>query len=1252
MKPSSSSASLAAASAAVPSSQALEVRLRSHAQTFSTQDLIVNPEVFACKIGDIMRIASLDDTKGILLQVTDTSKVKGNVQVSICNFIGELFSLPETGRCQIVQDPSSHHVDFVALSVKGTYVGRGEMHKLVTSLNGRPLYLKQTVSLAGLRVQVTSIWHGQPRMAGIVGPNTKVVFRSKSARLLMFFQVSREMMEFDEEGNLYFEKAIKFFLVDLFKRWNVADYDHALSVVFFSRSFFKKGTLNQVLPPGATLHRSGDYYVDHYREVVHMENRADWLTVIPEIKIGFSAMRAYLASSIAGENSRASEGNFLEAINLALNIFDKHYVDRDLRRSGQQIIIVTAGNGQFDVDPVLTKLTKRRMMEGIGCDVMCLKPRPLHAVPLFRLFHTDGTISNNVPSWFYVSYVERRRDGQQQLLSCQIRDMDDGDWAASANGSPLAIVPCNEPSQLLKPNNMLSELGCNPFSNLKITRSKATASKRRWVNVYHGVSAATTAALSVSPEVSANPNYRGLLDGINWDSITEPALLPLSTDYFPPAGALKAKFTEHPYTMSLIPMENHYDDNPRLLLKELIYQRLVHGYQIVQHKSRLFSAEEAGDRHGMVASVYYLSMAQDFQVISYDPLVSQHNVEVKIFHKIEDKAAMPMEIGYTYRFWRDGGLVDNGSFRTVKLVFRNDKMNYRLWNVLDRFIAGPVPIDGFPLLKYWRVGFILIANAGASQRREGGDLEWRRKAIENFNSFKDFLESAKIQKGQPKREMDVNVAGYAVALTGAPGEVTGGPGRLDPTEMSPLAKRMAVNPDLIQDLRKGLRTYRDSMLGADCVDFVMDNVIVTNTDEAVNLITVMVQYEMLIVVRGTIDDVPSSILKLVRLEPAKTGSSASGNTQSQFQLPSFGNGSAISTSHDQPSSSPIGASPLAALRSPTRNDTETTLRATIGALPRSNSSRVPINRFGSSDLSLSSNASGNRQTMQTSASDSILEELTAAGSVIGPLSESISEHEQIPYVLSDHISDPLLSIRQHPTNAEVSGGPTAKSLNRMVYSIESTMDRHEWLHLAHDKTYYPNRTFYLVVEWMACTGSAVNDFVQLVSRKAKSCSLDMIQIPLNFYQRSDPFFLPVEVPFDVPSLTDEECEAFQSALLKFSNFLLMQASSFEWVHATGSAFVSVSEHRWFQWYFNSLLIERDKGVAVAAKKQLEEFRTTVNKFRRAFSGDKSVFSFEDSADIFTVLSFCHPAHRPKLEALAVSAGLVSLEMLQELVSGR
>ncbi len=87
-------------------------------------------------------------------------------------------------------------------------------------------------------------------------------------------------------------------------------------------------------------------------------------------------------------------------------------------------------------------------------------------------------------------------------------------------------------------------------------------------------------------------------------------------------------------------------------------------------------------------------------------------------------------------------------------------------------------------------------------------------AVENFYAFREFLETTKLAKGQPKRDMDLVIPDFALTVTGAPGEVTGGRGRLDASEISALAKRMAIDSSLIKDRRLGLRTYRDAILGS------------------------------------------------------------------------------------------------------------------------------------------------------------------------------------------------------------------------------------------------------------------------------------------------------------------------------------------------------------------------------------------------------------------------------------------------------
>ena len=80
----------------------------------------------------------------------------------------------------------------------------------------------------------------------------------------------------------------------------------------------------------------------------------------------------------------------LEAINLALNEFDKHYIDRDLTHTGQNILLISAGSGFFEVPANLAAITKQRMLDNsIGCDLVCVRKPPLHLVPLFRYIDYD-----------------------------------------------------------------------------------------------------------------------------------------------------------------------------------------------------------------------------------------------------------------------------------------------------------------------------------------------------------------------------------------------------------------------------------------------------------------------------------------------------------------------------------------------------------------------------------------------------------------------------------------------------------------------------------------------------------------------------------------------------------------------------------------------------------------------------------------------------------------------------------------------
>lgn len=69
--------------------------------------------------------------------------------------------------------------------------------------------------------------------------------------------------------------------------------------------------------------------------------------------------------------STAAQGNLLEAINVTLNVLSLHYIDRDLHRTGNSIVVISAGNGVFEVGKKMAGITKQRMMDnGIGSDML------------------------------------------------------------------------------------------------------------------------------------------------------------------------------------------------------------------------------------------------------------------------------------------------------------------------------------------------------------------------------------------------------------------------------------------------------------------------------------------------------------------------------------------------------------------------------------------------------------------------------------------------------------------------------------------------------------------------------------------------------------------------------------------------------------------------------------------------------------------------------------------------------------------
>uniref|UniRef100_A0A2R5L6X3 DEP domain-containing protein n=1 Tax=Ornithodoros turicata TaxID=34597 RepID=A0A2R5L6X3_9ACAR len=229
------------------------------------------------------------------------------------------------------------------------------------------------------------------------------------------------MWDFDINGDLYFEKAVNGFLCDLIAKWKDMKCNHDITIVLFSRIFYEVKSKDQ-FPKHMTeciqVDHKGRFYEDFYRVAVQNERIDDWTQTIRLLKTLFNqyehiVLDHHKRSDVRIPNaviSNSSQGNFLEVLNMSLNVFEKHFMDRSFDRTGQLSIVITPGVGVFEVDRDLTNITKQRIIDnGIGSDLVCLGEQPLHAVPLFK-FHSRHILGGNLkddynmPHWINLSF--------------------------------------------------------------------------------------------------------------------------------------------------------------------------------------------------------------------------------------------------------------------------------------------------------------------------------------------------------------------------------------------------------------------------------------------------------------------------------------------------------------------------------------------------------------------------------------------------------------------------------------------------------------------------------------------------------------------------------------------------------------------------------------------------------------------------------------------------------------------------------
>uniref|UniRef100_A0A1I7VY37 DEP domain-containing protein n=1 Tax=Loa loa TaxID=7209 RepID=A0A1I7VY37_LOALO len=410
-------------------------------------------------LGNILEISSSLDQRFYVqhLHEDDESGTYRERRIYIEKAIADMFLLSQNQYVTVkVVEKKQVVLDNIEITIKERYVSRSDMWRFRNCLIDTCAYIGKKVEWLLIPTTVVSLWaKGEIVRSGYVSEDTRIVFRSASAMMLVYVQMSSEMWDFDPYGDLYFEKCVNGFFPQLFEQWNKHHCAHSITFIVTSRLLLPPEHLSEsrIANYRAVLQcwlqesdrelNLNQLVQDFYRIIVQNEHYDDW-------------RNAVLSKMDAKENdlavlSTAADGNFLQVLNLSMNEFSVYFTNRRFETVGQQIIFVSAGGGVFNVDRDLVTITKQRLIDmGISLDLVCLGEQPLHAVPLFVFQRRNGVYPSEdylIPHWMNYSYYQMSRRSaisikfkpRINLPDELLRDAHRG-LVMETNGSPISNI--------------------------------------------------------------------------------------------------------------------------------------------------------------------------------------------------------------------------------------------------------------------------------------------------------------------------------------------------------------------------------------------------------------------------------------------------------------------------------------------------------------------------------------------------------------------------------------------------------------------------------------------------------------------------------------------------------------------------------------------------------------------------------------------------------------------------------------------
>ncbi|SCU83543.1 LAMI_0C03620g1_1 [Lachancea mirantina] len=309
-----------------------------------------------------------------------------------------------------IKDKERTQADLVELNLKDILINRGDMWMFSSQLQDTCVYKEQKITfLNTVRTTVKGIYrNGRKILSGYVGKDTRIIFRSESARMVFLVQITDEMWHFEENGEIMFHKVVNSLFPKIFKKWKTIGAHHSITIVF-SASIDLSDSPFLDIPDGERSKNTQDYF----RIVVDQVNVFHWSEIMKTLRKEFMKIARELknvenldgTSSIRGRFSPAVKSNFLESICFASTLITNPFRQPDLRRTTSHLIIVSPGSGLYDVDFDLLKATSRRLLSiELSIDIIFLTRAPLHIVPLFRYRDYGGVLHHCTPSWLSISF--------------------------------------------------------------------------------------------------------------------------------------------------------------------------------------------------------------------------------------------------------------------------------------------------------------------------------------------------------------------------------------------------------------------------------------------------------------------------------------------------------------------------------------------------------------------------------------------------------------------------------------------------------------------------------------------------------------------------------------------------------------------------------------------------------------------------------------------------------------------------------